>query len=148
LSDALRKSIDVDYAGQTYTFRVPGIRRRFEINGRAADIRRKAYPEGIANEQLGLVDNASWNFSRACATFELYLEKATCGWPYGADDMAAIDPATPPKVDWEKFPPEHEDDVEAVWILFETEIARFRAGRNPDGRPAGAQAVDGQPNPG
>lgn len=148
MPDILQTTFDVVVDGDTYTFRAPSIRYRFEVGGHAADIRRRGYPTGLANEQMGIIDNQVWAFSRNCAVLELYLERATVPWPYGSDDVAAIDLSKPPKVDFERFPPGREDTVDAVGAAFTAELARFRAGGNTDGRSAGAQAVDSQPNPG
>jgi hypothetical protein len=143
LVDVLQDTFNVVVDDDTYTFRIPTIRRRFEVGGRAADIRRRGYPAGQVNEQLGIVDNETWRFSRACAILELYLVKATVTWPFGTEDAMAIDPAKAPAIDFEKFPPNREDTVEAIGLAFEAELARFRAGGNPGDGSTGAKIVDG-----
>jgi hypothetical protein len=132
LPEILQNEFDVEHDGEKYTFKAPGIKYRFEVGGKAADIRRRAYPEGRVSEQLGTVDWDVNIFSRNCAVLELYLVKSTVPWPYGAEDMAAVDLGKPPRVDFEKFPPGREDTVDAVGAAFVEALARFRKGGNPD----------------
>jgi len=148
LVDVLQTTFDVEHNGITYTFRIPSIKYRMEIGARAAEVRSKAYPAGQMSERIGIVDWSAVNFSRWCAMFELYLVRCTHSWPYGSENVSAIDLSKPPAVDFEKFPPEREDDVEAVGTAFEEQRARFRSGRDTDGRPSGAEAVDSGGNPG
>lgn len=138
MPDLLATTFDVTVDGDTYTFKIPTIKYRMEVSGRATGIRNRAYPQGLMEERMGTVDWASVNFSRYCAILELYLVKATTAWPFGTEDVGAIDLSKPPVVDFEKFPADREDTVEAVGMAFETERARFREARNTNGRPAGA----------
>lgn len=148
MPDVLQDTFEVEVGGERYTFRAPSIRYRFEVGGRSADIRRRGSPEAYLNERNGTIDWGVDGFSRSCAVLELYLVRATTPWPYGTESVAEIDWAKPPKVDFEKFPPGREDTVDALAAAFTEGLARFREGRNPDGRPAGAQAVAGEPDPG
>ena len=134
MSDVLQSTFDVTVGNDVYTFRAPSIKYRFELGGRAADIRRRAYPDGIVNERVGLVDWQTVNFSRACAILELYLVKASVTWPYGTENPAEVDLSKPPVVNFEKFPAAREDLVEAVGLAFEQELTRFRNGGNLDGQ--------------
>jgi hypothetical protein len=136
--DILQNEFDVSVDGETYTFKVPSIKYRFEVGGRAIDIRRRGYTDGTLNERIGIVDRESDFFSRNCAVLELYLVKATTPWPYGTEQVQEIDLAKPPRVDFEKFPPGREDTIDAVGAAFVEGLARFRAGGNTDQRPAGA----------
>lgn len=137
MPDILDSTFDVKVENETYTFKVPTIKFRFEVGGRATDIRRRGSPEGFIAERSGNIDWAVDNFSRACAILELYLVRATTPWPYGVATVAEIDQTTPPKVDFEKFPPGKEDTIDAIGNAFTEGLARFRAGGNPDQRPAG-----------
>jgi hypothetical protein len=137
LPELLATTFDVVVEGETYTFKIPTIKYRMEVSGKAASIRNRAYPQGQMQEQLGIADWTSVNFSRYCAVLELYLVKATTPWPFGTEDVNAIDLTKPPVVDFEKFPSDRDDTVEAVGMAFETERARFREGRTADRRPAG-----------
>ena len=65
--DVTQSTFDVVVDGDTYTFKIPTIRYRIEVAGRAADIRNRAYPEGYTYERSGVVDWQANNFSRACA---------------------------------------------------------------------------------
>jgi hypothetical protein len=138
LVDILQTTFDVNVEGETYTFKIPTIRFRIEVSGRAASVRSRAYPAGMMDERLGITDWQSIAFSRHCAILELYLVKATTAWPFGTEDVNAIDLTRPPVVDFEKFPADREDTVEAVGTAFETERARFRERRAGNGQPAGA----------
>lgn len=138
MPEILNDTIDVVVDDETYTFKIPTIKYRFELGGRSADIRRRGYPEGAVNERMGVIDWGADNFSRACALLELYLIRATTAWPFGADTITDVDFSKSPKVDFEKFPPGKEDTIEAVGGAFAEELARFRAGRNTNGKPAGA----------
>lgn len=138
MPEILSDTIDVVVDDETYTFKIPTIKYRFEIGGRSADIRRRGYPEGNLNERMGVIDWAADNFSRACAIMELYLVRATTPWPYGTDNIDTVDLAKPPKVDFEKFPADKDDLVERVGNAFAEELARFRARGNTDGKSPGA----------
>lgn len=136
MPDITQDTFTVTVGDDVYTFRAPGIKYRFEVSGRASDIRRKAYPEGVTNERLGIaVDWGTDSFSRACAVMELYLIRATVPWPYGVANVAGVDFSKPPRVDFEKFPPGCEDTVDAVGAAFVEELARFRKGGDPNGPP-------------
>lgn len=143
MPDVLQNEFDVAVDGDTYTFRAPSIRYRFEVGGRSADIRRRGSPEASLLERSGIVDWSVDNFSRSCAVLELYLVRSTVPWPFGTESVSEIDWARPPKVDFEKFPPGREDTVDAVAAAFAEGLARFRKGGDTDGRLAGAEAVGG-----
>lgn len=132
MPDVLQTTFDVDVDGDTYTFKIPNIRYRMEVAGRATDIRRRAYPEGVDNERNGLIDNNVYWFSRCCAILELYLQKSTCTWPYGEEDPEKIDRTKLPVVSFDKFPFGRDVTVEAVGLAFENEMNRFRKRGNTD----------------
>lgn len=138
MPDILQGEFEVEYDGERYTFKAPSIRYRFEVGGRSADIRRRGSPESYVNERAGVIDWSVDNFSRSCAVLELYLVRATTPWPFGVEAVAEIDWAKPPKVDFEKFPAGKEDTVDGLAAAFAEGLARFRAGGDTDGRPAGA----------
>jgi len=133
LPDVLQETFDVQVDGDTYTFKIPSIKYRFEMGGKSADIRRRGYPEGAMNERMGIIDGWSDTFSRECAIFELYLVRATTTWPYGSESVEQVDVAKPAVVDFEKFPSGREDTIAAVAAKFSEELARFRARRNTTG---------------
>lgn len=137
MPDVLQKTFDVTVEGDIYTFKIPSIRYRVEVNGRATDIRRRAYPDGMENERQGIIDNATYWFSRCCAILELYLEKATTTWVYGEEDPEKLDRSKSPVVNFENFPFGRDTTVEAIGLAFETELGRFRKGGNSDKRPPG-----------
>lgn len=132
MPDVLQTTVDIEHEGQSYTFKIPTIKFRMETAARATDVRQRAYPEGIVNERLGLIDNNTYFFSRCCAFFELYLVKATVSWPYGSEDPEKIDRSKPPAVRFENFPLGRDTTVEEVGGKFEEAIERFRKGGNPD----------------
>jgi len=138
MSGVLADTFDITVENETYTFRRPTIKYRMEVGARAIDIRRRSSAESIRNEQQGLLDLSADYFSRNCAVLELYLVRATTTWPYGTEDVGKIDLASPPQVDFEKFPADRDATVDAVGAAFVEALARFRAGRNTDGRPPGA----------
>ena len=145
MSGTLQTSFDVSVEGDTFTFKMPTIKFEIETSYRAADVRRRAYPE--ANGGLATADWQMVRFSRYCAILELYLLRATTLWPYGYatdDDLAKIDFAKPPAVDFEKFPAECSDLVFLVGEAFEAEMQRFRRRRNPAVGSTGAEAVVSQ----
>lgn len=149
MSDVLADRFTVDVDGHQYTFRIPTIKFDIETGYKAADVRRRAYPE--AGGTLGAVDFSAVQFSRACAYFELYLTGATTLWPYGFvddSDLSKVNPATPPIVDFEKFPVSAANTVLKVGAAFDERYADFREPRHRDNRPAGAEAVAGGKNPG
>jgi len=149
MSDVLADRLTVTVGQHTYDFRMPSIRFDIEVGYRAADVRRRAYPEGMG--ALGAVDFSAVQFSRACAYLELYLIGASTLWPYGiADDhdLSRVDPAKPPKVDFEKFPISAADLVLEVGAAFEDAYGRFRRPGLVNGRSAGTETVAGKPDPG
>jgi len=144
MPDVLQSTFDVPFDGDTYTFRIPGIKHDIEVGYRAADVRRRAYPEAMG--AISTLDWQSANFARYCALLELYLVRSTTAWPYGfgdGDDLSKVDFSKPPAVDFEKFPSDRAETVMELGAAFDQEVARFRSRRNPRGRSAGAEAVDG-----
>lgn len=139
MPDPLQDRFEVVVGGDTYVFRIPTIRYDMEVGYRAADVRRRSFPEG-AGQMVGL-DFQAVNFSRYCAYLELYLLKSSTLWPFGfaTDDPAQIDwnKAAPP-VDFEKFPPSRREDVYLVGDAFEREVARFLS-RGDTGRPSAGE---------
>lgn len=123
--------------GDEYVFKIPTIKYEIELGYRAADVRRRAYPE--AGGSLVTADYAAVTFSRACAILELYLVKASTFWPYGFsdDEGTTIDFSKPPVIDFEKFPVECSELVSEIGNAFEDEVRRFRQRRHRDKRPAG-----------
>lgn len=149
MPEILQSTFDVPLDRDTYTFRIPGIKHDIEVGYRAADVRRRAYPEA-----MGAISTLDWqaaNFARYCALLELYLVRSTSPWPYGfsdGDDIGTVDFSKPPQVDFEKFPIDRADTVMELGAAFDQEVARFRRRGNPGKRPAGAEAVDGLRDPG
>lgn len=145
MPDVLAETFDIAFEDATYTFRMPSIKFNIEVGYRASDIRRRAYPE--FGGALGTLDMDTVYFARYAAIFELYLVKATTGWPFGiADDSKAVplDFAKPPAVNFENFPANCEQLVFQVGEAFEAERSRFRPRRHTDRKPAGDQAVASQ----
>jgi hypothetical protein len=145
LPDVISDTFDVTVEDATYTFKIPSIKFNLEVGYRAADVRRRCYPE--FNGALGSLDWESVSFARYCAIMELYLVRATTGWPFGiADDakIGAVDFAKPPVIDFEKFPRDCEILVFRVGEAFETERNRFRQRGNTNRPPVGGQAVAGE----
>lgn len=138
MPEPLQDRFEVTVSGSVYTFRIPTIRYDIELGYRSAEIRNKAYPDGMGS--MGGLDLQALQFSRYCAMLELYLLKATTLWPYGFadDDLTKVDLNAPPKVSFENFPVDRSEDVWTVGQAFETEVARFRRRRDPNGAPAGA----------
>ncbi len=149
MSDVLADRFTVSVDGHDYTFKIPTIRYDIETGYRAADVRRRAYPE--AGGTLGAVDFSAVQFSRACAYLELYLVGSTTLWPYGfADDsdLSKVNLAAPPAVDFEKFPVSAADTILEVGAAFDQRYADFRRPRARHDGQAGAQAVAGGKDPG
>jgi hypothetical protein len=140
MADPLQTTFDVQVGNDTYTFRIPSIKFDVQVSYRAWDVRKRCEPEG--GGVLAGVDTAAYNFSRYAAYMELYLDRATVAWPF------SVGAGGVPRVDFERFSSEHLDDVYAVGAAFDEAYARFRRGGDTDGRPAGAQAVAGEPDPG
>jgi hypothetical protein len=139
MSGALQEAFTVmDSEGGQYTFKIPTITFDMVVGYKAAEIRRRAFPE--AGGTLGALDFQAVQFSRCCAFLELYLTASTKLWPYGFkdSDIDKLDPRAPPVVDFEKFPVSCSDLVFEVGGAFETEYARFRRPRDTDKRPTGA----------
>jgi hypothetical protein len=137
MSDVLADRFTITLDTDEYVFRIPSIRYDVELGYRAADVRRRCYPD--AGGMLGGVDYAAVAFSRACAILELYLISANTLWPYGFsdDDLSKVDVSKPPKVDFEKFPLSSADQVVAVGEAFEREYTRFRTKRPANSGPTG-----------
>jgi len=144
MSDVLADKFTVTVDGFDYEFKIPAITYDIAVGYRAADIRRRAFPEGMG--ALGSIDFNAVQFSRCCAYLELYLTGSSALWPYGvADDadLGKVDMNRPPAVDFEKFPVSAADTVLEVGYAFEQRYAQFRRPRHSDKRPAGAEAVAG-----
>lgn len=146
--NVLADKFTVEVDGDTYEFKIPTIKYDIESGYRAADVRRRAFPE--SQGVLGAVDFNVAQFSRACAYLELYLVGASVLWPYGidSDDVTKIDMANPPVVNFEKFPVSAAEAVFAVGFAFEQRYADFRRPRNTGKRSAGTEAVAGVKDPG
>src|ERR1700761_8324580 len=127
MSDVLKETITVkDSKGGEYTFRIPTISYDIQVAYRAADVRRRAYPEAAGI--LGAIDLQAVQFSRYCAILELFLVGSTTLWPYGFKDseIDKLDPRSPPVVNFERFPAVSIDMVYEVGGAFESEYAQFR----------------------
>ena len=136
MSGALQETFTVkDSDGGEYTFKIPSISFDIQVSYKAAEIRRRAYPDG--GGAIGGIDFQAVQFSRYCAFFELYMTASSRLWPYGFDDsdIDKVDPRKAPLVDFEKFPTDCGDLVYEVGGLFEQEYAGFRRPRNSDKRP-------------
>jgi hypothetical protein len=148
MSGVLADRFDVVVEGDTYTFKIPSITYDIATGYRAADVRRRAFPESLG--ALGAIDFGAVQFSRCCAYLELYLLGSSTLWPYGiADDsdLSKIDMSAPPKVDFEKFPVSATDLVLEVGNAFEEKYAQFRRPRHSNNRQAGAETVAGSQDP-
>lgn len=135
MSGVLQESLTVkDSEGGEYTFKIPTITFDIQVSYKAAEIRRRAYPDG--GGAIGAIDFQAVQFSRCCAFLELYLTASSRLWPYGmADsDIDKLDPRTPPLVNFEKFPASVGELVYEVGGLFESEYAQFRRPGNTDKR--------------
>lgn len=135
MPEPLQDRFDVTVDDDVYTFRMPTIRQDIEVGYRASEIRQRAYPTSMG--ALGGLDYATLQFTRFAAYLELYLVKASTGWPYGIDDanLQAFDFSKAPEVRFENFPFDRTDDVYAVGQKFEAEVARFRK-RGDKNRPS------------
>lgn len=140
MPDILSKTFDVAADGDTYTFRIPTIRFDIEVSYKAADVRRRAFPDGQG--VISDADNLAYNFSRGAAYLELYLEKATATWPFSTGKDGK------PVVDFESFPPHLGDKVFAVGAAFNEAYGRFRRTGNFNIPASGAETMAGQPDPG
>ncbi len=144
MSDVLADKFTIEVDGHSYEFRIPSIRYDIETGYKAADIRRRAFPE--SQGALGAVDFNAVQFSRACAYLELYLVGSSTLWPYGfADDadISKVNAANPPKVDFEKFPISAAETVLEVGYAFEQQYAQFRRPRHRNNGSAGTEVVAG-----
>lgn len=140
--EALADRFTVEVGGHSYDFKIPTITYDIVVGYRAADIRRRAFPEALG--AMGSIDFGAVQFSRFCAYLELYLISASTLWPYGhADDtdLAKINMSAPPRVDFEKFPVSAADTVLEVGYAFEQRYAQFRRPRHTDHKPPGSEAV-------
>ena len=138
MSDILKDSFTVkDSTGGEYSFKIPSIVFDMQVSYKAAEIRRRAYPDG--GGALGSIDFQAVQFSRYCAFLELYLLGANRLWPYGlADDaIEKLDAKTQTAVNFEKFPVTSADLVYEVGGAFEEAYAQFRRPGDPDKRPPG-----------
>ena len=148
MSDVLADRFTITVDGFEYEFRIPPITYDIAVGYRAADIRRRAFPEGMG--ALGAVDFNAVQFSRACAYLELYLIGASTLWPYGiADDsdLSKINMSNPPAVVFEKFPVSAADTILDVGYAFEQHYAQFRRPRHSGNRSTGTETVAGQQDP-
>lgn len=136
MPEPLQDRFDVVVDGDIYTFRIPTVKYDIEVGYRAADVRRRIYPEG--GGMMNGLDIASVNLSRHFAQLELYLLKATAYWPFGVADGQEPDWTKAPKVDFEKFPADRTDTVYRVGQAFEGEVTRFLSRGNTDQSSAGA----------
>lgn len=139
MSGVLQETLVVkDSEGGEYTFKIPTITFDIQVSYKAAEIRRRAYPDG--GGAIGAIDFQAVQFSRCCAFLEMYLTASSRLWPYGYRDseIDKLDPRNPPVVNFEKFPAEAGELVYEVGGLFEAEYAQFRRPRDTDKRPTSA----------
>lgn len=140
--EALADRFSVEVGGHNYEFKIPTITYDITVGYRAADVRRRAFPEAMG--ALGTIDFGAVQFSRCCAYLELYLIGASTLWPYGyADDadLGKVNMSAPPRVDFEKFPVSAADTVLEVGFAFEQRYAQFRRPRHTGNQPSGPEAV-------
>ena len=150
MPEIFQKTFDVPLGTEIYTFRIPGIQYDIESAYKSGEVRSKAYPRS-GGELSAAIDMRAVNSSRGAAILELYLVKATVGWPFGIEDdanLVNIDWTKPPEIKYENFPFNRADDVLTIGQLFETEIARFRNRRNTNRPPVGQEGVAGVGDPG
>lgn len=145
MPEILQTTMDVKVDGATYTFKIPDIRMRFEIAARAAEIRRRAVPNGAPVDSQ---EPDAIYFSRECAILELYLVKSTESWVYGEESPEKIDITNPPTVDFMRFPDDKGTIVSQIAGGFDAELTRFRQSRNSNKRPTGGEVVASGENPG
>ena len=135
MSEVLKDTFTVnDSSGGEYTFKIPSIVFDMQVSYKAAEIRRRAYPEGQG--ALGTIDFQAVQFSRYCAFLELYLTGANKLWPYGygEDQIDKLDPKVLPVVNFEKFPVASSDLIYEVGGAFEEAYAQFRRPGHSDRR--------------
>src|SRR5208282_2773545 len=104
------------YGEFEYTFKVPSIKDRMDIQGKAALIRKQSDPEGTGFS-LGY-DPSTVMLSDKIATFMVLLKDTSAPWVYSPDVVGK------PVIDIDKWP----DNVPILEVVdqFNVELAKFR----------------------
>lgn len=133
-TDILRNTLTISSDGADYEFRIPSLFDEMRIGVRMRDIRRRIDPSSDGSD-IGL-DQTTLYFNRACATFEVMLNKASVEWPFSQGKNG-------PVVDCEKFPKEKAATVIAVYGELQEKLITFRAEGIAAGQPDSGQALAG-----
>lgn len=141
-TEILKKTIDVQHNGDTFTFRIPTYADELRIGIREKNIRRNLDPGDSSGSAEGL-DSTTYFMVRTAAVFECLLESATTKWPWTESGTGGA-----PVVDYTKWPTDKVGDAIAVGVGYNAEIARFREGGVRDTNPNSQEVVASQPDTG
>jgi hypothetical protein len=139
VADPLSPEFDIVVDEGTYTFRKPTIRYLIELGFKAADVRRRAFPQsgGVLPIDFG-VDRTTVEMATSFAILELYLVRSDQTWCFSPG------PDGKPIVDFTQFPFEYEDTVWRIRTEFDKQVDRFRKRGDPPKPRIGEQAVGSQ----
>ena len=104
--DVLKDTLNVEYKGETYVFRIPGYVDEIKLGMHARNIRRELDPEGGGSPE-GL-DNFTNVLVRGASVFEVLLQSATARWPFSEDKDKK------PVVDFRKWPNDKTEEAAAA----------------------------------
>jgi hypothetical protein len=136
-TDVLKTHLSVKlarYKDDEFIFRIPSIADDIKLGLRMRDIRIRIDPT-VSISEVG-IDFGTSEMLRACAAFEILLEKTSASWVYQPG-------ATGPTIDSTKFSTDRTEEVMEVYYDFQTQLATFRRNRFPYPKPPTDQAVAG-----
>ena len=133
-------TLDVEYRGITYTFKVPTPFDQIRIAKRAQTLRADASVDGFDSSGFGL-DRMTIDLLNGMAVFEVLLQNSTHAWPRTERDGKIV-------VDSKAFPPSKTMTVVEVYNRYTKAVDRFL--QDGDGRdePPVSEGVVGEPGRG
>ncbi len=137
-AELTQTTLTVMGGNEQFVFRIPSPFDQIKHGVRQREIIRRTDPTAAA-EMDGL-DQTTVFLTRCLATFEVFLVSTTAAWPYSEG------PDRKPVIDSSKFPPESITTVMEVAQGFETALDSFFVSRLGDGKPAGTENMESQPD--
>jgi hypothetical protein len=138
MAEKLQTTLIVPYKDDNFEFKIPSIHNEIAIGSRMSKLRAVIDPDWDGFS-MGLDGGTQYSL-RACAAFELLLQKSSAKWPFSPDDIGAV------KVDSSKFPPENAADVVQVYQAYQEKLTSFRSGGAPGNNPLTDKVVESQPS--
>lgn len=135
-TDILKTTLEVKVGEDVFEFRIPSIHDEIRVGARIKDIRRALDPSWNTFDQ-GL-DGEALVELRACACFEVLLQRSSAKWPWSKDAQGKV------VCDSSRFPTNKFNETLLAYQGFQEALSSFRS-KGTAGEPAtGEKAVAGE----